>query len=346
MSSMGNDYEASAAQPRLNFHNLYIIPRHITSGRLVCAEAVLSPLSEVPVEELRLLVHGRGGQRLGLCLLAAFRSKIGFIEESGEKHEVREVHRHRQLDIDLANSTGVGRRRGQIVVRPHVHIATDDHLRQLEQCDRHGHHLRRVLPHADQRVVSVHHTVDAVVHDDEPARGGGVLGEGVPGVQQHGDVVVPVQEDEGFLAQHYEHRVAQLRQLREDEHPRPEAGHFVLLDKAWHTDGVVDAVVPEHVDELRQGPARAHDAEQRQRTVPYYQRAPELEPGPILHVVLPSEDECHVHTNIIKRYSPILSHPLPIIVMDKLVLKFENVRVVWCDVQVISNRFRLHGYCL
>lgn len=62
-----------------------------------------------------------------------------------------------------------------------------------------------------------------VVHHHEPTRGGGVLGEGVPGVQQHGDVVVPVQEDERLLAQHDEHGVAQLGQLGQHEHVRPEA---------------------------------------------------------------------------------------------------------------------------
>lgn len=39
-----------------------------------------------------------------------------------------------------------------------------------------------------------------VVHDDEPARGGGVLREGVPSVQQDSDVVVPVEEDERLLS--------------------------------------------------------------------------------------------------------------------------------------------------
>lgn len=70
-----------------------------------------------------------------------------------------------------------------------------------------------------------------VVHDDEPPRRRGVLREGEPGVQQHGDVVVPVQEDERLLAQHNEHRVPELRQLRQHEHHRPEAGHFVLLNE-------------------------------------------------------------------------------------------------------------------
>lgn len=71
--------------------------------------------------------------------------------------------------------------------------------------------------------------MNAVVHYDEPARGWSVLSEGEPGVQQHGDVVVPVQEDEWLLAQNYKHRIAKLWQLRQNEHPRPEPWDFILL---------------------------------------------------------------------------------------------------------------------
>lgn len=45
-------------------------------------------------------------------------------------------------------------------------------------------------------------------------------------------MVVPVQEDERLLAQHDQHRVTQLRHLRQHEHCRPETRHFVLLDEA------------------------------------------------------------------------------------------------------------------
>lgn len=41
--------------------------------------------------------------------------------------------------------------------------------------------------------------MDAVVHNNEPARRGRVLREREPGVEQHSDVVVPVEEDERLL---------------------------------------------------------------------------------------------------------------------------------------------------
>lgn len=41
-----------------------------------------------------------------------------------------------------------------------------------------------------------------------------------------------MQEDQRLLAQHNEYRVAQLRQLAQNEEPGPEAAHAVLLDVA------------------------------------------------------------------------------------------------------------------
>lgn len=38
---------------------------------------------------------------------------------------------------------------------------------------------------------SLHHRVDAVVHGAVPAAGGGLVGVGVPGEDEHGGVVVP-----------------------------------------------------------------------------------------------------------------------------------------------------------
>lgn len=73
--------------------------------------------------------------------------------------------------------------------------------------------------------------MNTIVHNDEPTRRRCVLSKGVPGVEQNGDVVVPVQEDQRLLTQYDEHRVAELREFGQHEHPCPEAGHFVLLNE-------------------------------------------------------------------------------------------------------------------
>lgn len=52
-----------------------------------------------------------------------------------------------------------------------------------------------------------------------------------------------------------------------------------VVDWPWYTDGVIDPVVTQHVQELGQRAARAHDAERGQAAVPYLQRSPEFKPG-------------------------------------------------------------------
>jgi len=120
----------------------------------------------------------------------------------------------------------------EVTVRGVVDEAADQHLRQLTGRDEHGHLFGRPVAHGPRRVVRVHHRVYRVVHDDEPPGGRRELHVREPRVQQHGDVMIPVQEDERLLAEHDEYRVAELRQLGQHEQPRPEPGHGVILDVA------------------------------------------------------------------------------------------------------------------
>lgn len=127
----------------------------------------------------------------------------------------------------------------QQVVGPEIDRTPDHHLQQLEGSDEHGHLPRRTVPHRPQRVIRVHNRVDAVVHDDEPASASRVLGVAEPAVEEDGDVVVPVEEDEGLLPEDDEDGVAQFGELAQDEHPRPEAGDLVLFDEGWDANAVV-----------------------------------------------------------------------------------------------------------
>lgn len=57
----------------------------------------------------------------------------------------------------MADVARVLRRGGQVVVRPDVDRAADNHLRQLQEGDDHGEKLGRVVAHAHEAVVRVHH---------------------------------------------------------------------------------------------------------------------------------------------------------------------------------------------
>ena len=122
--------------------------------------------------------------------------------------------------------------------------------------------------------------MDDEVHDDEPPGGGGVLAEGVPAVDEDRDVVIPVEEYQLLFPQHDEDGVAELRNLREDEHPGPEAADPVLLDEAGDAEGVVEPVGVEGVHELGQSPGGAHDAEHGQEHAPTRQRATQVKSRP------------------------------------------------------------------
>jgi len=107
----------------------------------------------------------------------------------------------------------------QITVRGVVDEAADQHLRQLTGRDEHGHLLRRSVAHGPCRVIRVHHRVHRVVHDDEPPSGRCELHIREPCVQQHGDVMVPVQEDERLLAKHDKYRVTEFGELGQHKQP-------------------------------------------------------------------------------------------------------------------------------
>lgn len=62
-----------------------------------------------------------------------------------------------------------------------------------------------------QGLVRVHHGVHAVVHSHELTTPGNHVLVGVPRVQEHSDVVVPVQEDQLLLPQNDEYCISQFR---------------------------------------------------------------------------------------------------------------------------------------
>lgn len=85
--------------------------------------------------------------------------------------------------------------------------------------------------HGAECIVGVHEGVHREVHGDEPAAGRCLVLHRVPGVDEHGGVVVPVQEDELLFAQDDEERVDEFDDFGECEEPCPAAcyAHAVVL---------------------------------------------------------------------------------------------------------------------
>lgn len=98
-------------------------------------------------------------------------------------------------------------------IRPHIDRTADDHLCQLQRRDDHWDEAWGIEASRLERIVAVHHGVHTVVHHNEPAGGTSVFGVAEPRVDQHSDVVIPVQEDQWLFTQYDEYRIAQFWQF-------------------------------------------------------------------------------------------------------------------------------------
>lgn len=174
---------------------------------------------------------------------------VGPPEEAGEQHEVGSVHEEGNLDIVIGNVALVACLFH--LVRPNVDGGAHHHLEELGSGDAHGDPAWHAEFQGLEGVVAVHDTVHQVVHADEPAGSGDVVGVGVPGVQENGHVMVPVEEDEGLFPQHDEHCVSQLWNFAQREHPVPETSHAVVQETARYADGVMEAMIAQDIEKFR-----------------------------------------------------------------------------------------------
>ena len=86
--------------------------------------------------------------------------------------------------------------------------------------------------------------MNRIVHGHEVEGLGRLRGVRVPAVEQHGHVVVPVQEEQGALARDDEEGVDELGDLGEDEQLDPEAaGAITEADLGVLAEVLLEAVV-------------------------------------------------------------------------------------------------------
>lgn len=106
-----------------------------------------------------------------------------------EEHEVAEVHERGPEDVLEVGVT-------LVVLHPLedqvINDAAYQHLKDLGQGDEHGELPGDAETRRSQGIVRVHHRVHAIVHSHKPTTPSNHVLVGVPGVQQHSDVVVPV----------------------------------------------------------------------------------------------------------------------------------------------------------
>lgn len=152
----------------------------------------------------RLGVVGVGAGTAGAALGLA--ANVGLEEELAEEDKVAEVHERGPDDVVHVRGTLLA------LLHPGVDQVVDHaahhHLGDLRQRDEHGELAGHLEAGRPQRVVGVHDRVHQVVHGHEPAPAGHHVLVGVPGVEQHSDVVVPMQEDQLLFPQDDEQSIA------------------------------------------------------------------------------------------------------------------------------------------
>jgi len=157
---------------------------------------------------------------LNLLLLLDLLAAITADGEVDEEVQIRTVHDttgNKVIFAVVAPLTGV-----HVVPRGDAHSSTDKHLRDLAEGDEESGEPFGADSERRETVVAIHKGMHGVVHGHEVQPTGCHGRVCIPAVQQHCHVVVPVEEDEGFLAEHDEHRVNQLRHFGENEEHHPE----------------------------------------------------------------------------------------------------------------------------
>lgn len=149
-------------------------------------------------------VERRAGPAHLLCLAGLSvgpAAQVRLVEEVGEEQQVTEVH-----EGGPANVVDTGRAVSlrQPAVNQHRHHQPHGHLDNLGAGHEYGAGPRHTPARGTRSVIAIHERVHAEIHGHEPAAAGHHVLVGEPGVEQHRDVVVPVEEEQLLLPEHDE----------------------------------------------------------------------------------------------------------------------------------------------
>lgn len=136
--------------------------------------------------------------------------QIGLVEETGKQYKITEIHGNRQINVGLWNVTGLWSVGLEETMGPHIDGTANYHLGQLQWCYDHGNETWWIETGRLQGIVRIHDRVHAVIHDNKPAGRWGIFGVGEPRIDEHRDVMIPVQEDQRLFTQHNEDGIAQF----------------------------------------------------------------------------------------------------------------------------------------
>lgn len=142
---------------------------------------------------------------LGFRLFA----RISLEKELDKEHQIGSIHDECRNVVFSLDVTGFSIRVGHDKTQ-NGHGDTDDHLRDLRDGNVHG--IKPLGFHFDghQKVIKVHDGMNGIIHDAKDNTGGCLGNVRMPAIGQDGNVMVPMQKDEGFLVNENEKGVNQF----------------------------------------------------------------------------------------------------------------------------------------
>lgn len=259
-----------------------------------------------------------------LCFLS--RDEIRVVEEAEEESKVRPVNQETQSQGStrrpasrIPNGVEGGRRQQE---------DASHHLSQLQTRDAHGDEFRKADSQGRECVVGVHDRVDGSIdgHEDLAEWSSGNRRD--PREQQDRHVMVPVEEEDGFLASDEEDRVAQLHELGGHEEPVPESGHVIQLHL---TDPVMQSVAEHEVmpQESRTSP-ETEDGEDSESRVPDDERLLQVKGWSTAHPSLACEQEQEVDSRRQERQVRVIFRPFDVLISRVPALKRRREGVHGC----------------
>jgi len=145
-----------------------------------------------------------------LLVLLGWSKQVSLDKELQKEEQIASIHDHGSIGILHLQVAVAGLLDEQQVETHGCNGDTYHHLTNLGNRNPNGLEPFGFAPYRHQKVVKVHNGMDCIVHGAKDDTRGRILQVGNPAVDQHGNVMVPVKEDERFLVYNNEERIKQF----------------------------------------------------------------------------------------------------------------------------------------
>ena len=229
---------------------------------------------------------------------------VRVIEEVEKQNKIAKVHGESELQIAIGHVALVPLLFAQKYRA--VDVNTDDHLQNLRRRNENVDPFGNLESQSATPVVGVHYSMHREIHEHEPeARRRPVKTREIH-VNEHGRMVIPMQEDKLLLSGHYEQRVEEFGQFAQQKQATPSACDPVL--PVGVAEGAFDSLFLHEIHELGHEAECAKNAETGEHEIPGDQRATTHELFAITHVFLQRVDDGDISERVEETNGPRVGH--------------------------------------